>query len=155
MHSDEFITIVSTLGIILVAVSVWLILRMVNSRRRPSARFWKTIAVACSLLLLYLLGFGPAYWWQHSSGSRVIPIIYSPLCEITSYSPRWVQHGLARYALWGVTDDGQRFAISPTGHGPRVFYWLTHPVIPPDPNRGMPRRVNTPAATPDTTSESN
>jgi len=146
MHSDSFIATVSILGIVLGTAVVWMVVRIANRRRKLGRVYWKTAAAAASVLVLYSLSFGPAYWWQHSSGSRIVSVVYAPLVEATGYSPKFVWRALHWYAGCAVKNDGQRLGIAPLfRNGPRAFHWF----------REVPISVKPPAPNPDGKPESN
>ena len=114
---------------------VWATVRSFN--RRPTRKAIAWAAAVLVLVVLYVLSFGPAYWWQRSSNGRIIPIIYAPLVETAWRSPGFVIKGLAWYACCLGYDEDQRFGCSPLWRdGPRAFHWTS--IRPPD-NSAAPR----------------
>lgn len=144
MH-DEFVTIgIGALGIVAVAFGVRAAIRRINSRKKPPRKFWIRSAWIGGVLVVYVLSFGPAYWWQYSSEDRIIPIIYAPLIEATGHMPRYVWRTLSWYASCGITgasmgmsDEGKRLGCSPLWrNGLRAWHWFTPDdlrVSPPNP----------------------
>jgi hypothetical protein len=112
------------IGISLAALVVWLTVKIVNRRANRRAIAWATGALF--LFALYVLSFGPAYWWQHDSGSHIVPIVYAPLVETAWRAPRFVIKGLTWYAMCAGSDENKRFACAPLWpDGPRAFEWIT------------------------------
>lgn len=71
-----------------------------TDRKKPTAGFWITVALA--VVLVYIGGFGPA---AHFCGHGVdrfffcgsMRIIYSPLIWIAKYGPEWLRDLFAWY----------------------------------------------------------
>src|SRR5437899_226915 len=105
---------------------------------RESRRFRFLVMLATCLAVLYVASFGPAYWWQHSSESRIITVVYAPLVETAWHFPTFVMDGMWWYATCAVSDNGKRLGCSPLWRGgPRALSWLfpvAVPVNPPAPN---------------------
>jgi len=117
-------TVFAVVGLGIPAFIVWQVVRMVN--RRPNRRVLAWSAGALAIFILYVVSFGPAYWWQHSSGSRLVPVVYAPLVESAWRAPRFVINGLAWYAMCAGADDNKRLGCSPLWpDGPRAFSWIT------------------------------
>jgi hypothetical protein len=112
------------IGTAVAAFVVWQTVRSMNRRPNRKGIAWATAGMV--LVVLYVLSFGPAYWWQHSSGSRVIPIVYAPLVETGWRSPRFVLNGLTWYATCTGYDSDKRLGCSPLWrNGPRAFSWIS------------------------------
>jgi hypothetical protein len=111
-------------GLAVPAFVVWQTVRIVNRRPNRRAILWS--AAALMLFALYVASFGPAYWWQHSSGSRIVPVVYAPLVETAWRAPRFVINWLGWYASCAGSDYDKRLACSPLWRdGPRAFSWIT------------------------------
>src|SRR5579864_5602936 len=71
---------IAVLGVLIVALYVWLSIRIINRHERWAKR------TACALLCpLYFLGIGPAIWLTghalyHRWEGKVLEILYWPLC---------------------------------------------------------------------------
>ena len=103
---------------------VWTTVRSVN--RRPNRKAIAWVATVLVLVVLYVLSFGPAYWWQRSSNGQIIPIIYAPLVETAWRSPGFAIKGLTWYACCLGYGENQRFGCSPLWRdGPRAFHWTS------------------------------
>jgi hypothetical protein len=109
-----------------------------TKRRRRWRRITLLLAVS---LALYAASFGPAYWWQHSSGNQIIPLVYAPLVEAAWHVPLGAR-ALAWYAACGVSDNGKRLGCAPLSRdGIRAFSWITprdvfgRPLSPMPPGR--------------------
>jgi hypothetical protein len=128
-----------TFSVIGAAVAAFVVLQTVRSiNRRPNRKAIAWVAAGLALFALYVLSFGPAYWWEHSSGSRIVPIVYAPLVETAWRAPRFVLNGLTWYAMCTGYDDDKRLGCSPLWrNGPRAFSWTTISV-PPNPRAPAP-----------------
>ena len=104
------------------AFVVWQAVRWINGR--PNWRAIKWGIGAFVAFIVYVASFGPAYWWQHSCQSRVIPIFYSPLVEAAWHSPRFVIRWLGMYASCVAWREDERLGCSPLWPtGPRAVHW--------------------------------
>jgi len=120
------------IGFAVAAVVVWQIVRSIN--RRPNRKAIARAAAVTALLVLYVVSFGPAYWWQRSSRSRIIPIIYAPLVEGAWHSPGFVLDGLRWYACCIGYDSDEPLGCHPLWRdGPRAFDWYSMHVLEPAP----------------------
>ena len=106
-----------------IATAVFVVLqvvRIVNRRQKRRTIAWAAAVVA--LLTVYVISFGPAYWWQHSSRSRAVTILYAPLVETAWRSPSFVVNGLWWYATSAGHDDDMWLGCGPLWrNGPRVW----------------------------------
>ena len=79
---------------------------MTPDRKKPGVAFWATVGMVC-LLVLYLLGVGPAMWiairWQPAE--RIIAAIYWPCGWIAQNGPRPIRNLIAGYVSLGMPDD--------------------------------------------------
>lgn len=97
---------------------------------RLADRTWRFWAVVVLFPVLYVGSFGPAYWWQHSSDSRIVTIVYAPLVELAWHFPNPLMDLGWAYANCGVSDNGKRLAWAPLWHdaarpsGPMSLFWF-------------------------------
>jgi|SRR5579872_5655402 len=85
--SQEDIATASVVGtfiaVVCTALLVWLGVRFVNSRKKPSRKFW--IVLALVVVVAYPLSYGPALWLQDMPGwlgyvtGTSNQVIYKPL----------------------------------------------------------------------------
>jgi hypothetical protein len=71
---------------------------MSNDRKKPTAGFWITVALAV-VLVGYPLSFGPACWVM----GRSIPVFptayaYLPLIVVANAAPHWIRKPVAHYS---------------------------------------------------------
>jgi hypothetical protein len=82
--------------VILAATAVWIVMRLINSRKKPGRRFW--IVLALVVVVGYPLSYGPALWIQGAAPGWIayyIGDLYQPLCwlvgttEMSKYLCDW------------------------------------------------------------------
>ena len=75
---------------------------MTSDRKKPTAGFWITVALA-GVLVGYPLSFGPACWISsHANvGAPIVNVVYLPMMWIRDVSPEFIGDGILWYSRIG------------------------------------------------------
>ena len=105
----------------LAALAIWLLVRVINRRRRISATFWAVGVLA--MIVAYPLSFGPACWVNERTDANtgLISAAFYPIIRLANRSSR-----VSAMALWYAA-LGAREGSTPSFYGDEIGWWVEGP----------------------------